>query len=196
MAQDDEIDPAQTQADILGWLEFAWKVATREIPSGTLLRDVNIPVMKDRFHCSGWSVADLYVLGRQDTMLRFVHDIAFGSVLHTIQDSFAGGHVERESSKSEEKCSPTLALPRPGRIKEFHSYAGQDGHLHDAKDLREAMAGIVGGRVSDAVEASRQLAAYYGRRSKWAEVEPYMQCLFTLSSEGHRSSAGDQFRRR
>ncbi len=196
MAQEDNLDPALTQADILGWLEFAWKVATREIPRDTLLRDVNIPVMKDRFHCSGWSVADLYVLGRQDTMLRFVHDIAFGSVLHTVQDSFAGGHVEREPATPEEKCSPALALPRPGRIKEFHSYAGQDGHLHDAKDRREAMAGIAGGRVSDAVEASRQLATYYGGRSKWVEVEPYMQCLFTLSSESRRSSAGDQFRRR
>ena len=196
MAQEDNLDPARTQSDILGWLEFAWKVATREIPSNTLLRDVNIPVMKDRFHCSGWSVADLYVLGRQDTMLRFIHDIAFGSVLHTVQDSFAEGHAEREPSSVGEKCSAVLALPRPGRIREFHSYAGQDGHFHDAKDLREAMTGTLGGRVSDAVEASRQLATYYGSRSKWAEVEPYVQCLFTLSGEVRQSSAGDQFRRR
>jgi hypothetical protein len=196
MAQEDDFDSARTRADILGWLEFAWKVATREIPRDTLLRDVNIPVMKDRFHCSGWSVADLYVQGRQDTMLKFIHDIAFGSVLHTVQDSFAGGHVEREPIKSGEYCSPTLALQRPGRIREFHSYTGQDGHLHDEKDLRIAMTGPVDGRVSDAVEASRQLAAFYGARSKWTEVEPYMHCLFALNDEARRSSAGDQFRRR
>ncbi len=196
MAPEDNLDPALTQSDILGWLEFAWKVATREIPRDTLLRDVRIPVMKDRFHCSGWSVADLYVQGRQDTMLRFIHDIAFGSVLHTVQDSFAEGHAERELSRSGEQCSATLPLPRPGRIREFHSYAGQDGHRHDTKDLREAMTGAVAGRVSDAIDASRQLATYYGGRSKWAEVEPYMQCLFALSSESRRSSAGDQFRRR
>ncbi len=195
MAQEDNLEAALTQSDILGWLEFAWKVATREIPNNTLLRDVNILVMKARFHCSGWSVADLYVLGRQDSMLRFIHDIAFGSVLHTVQDSFAEGHVEREPTKAAEQCSAALALQRPGRIREFHSYSGQDGHRHDARDLREAMTGIVGGRVSDAVEASRQLATYYGGRSKWAEVEPYMQCLFALSSESRRSSAGDQFRR-
>lgn len=196
MAQEDDLDPAQTRADILGWLEFAWKVATREIPRDALLRDVNISAMKERFHCSGWSVADLYVLGRQDTMLRFVHDIAFGSVLHTIQDSFAEGHVEREPAGSQEQCSTTLAVPRPGRIREFHSYAGQDGKLHDVKDHREAMAGAVGGPVSGAVEASRQLAAYYGDRRKWAEVEPYMQCVLDLSSEARRSSAGGEFRRR
>lgn len=196
MAQEDNLHPALTQSDILGWLEFSWKVTTREIPPDTLLRNVNIPVMKDRFHCSGWSVADLYVQGRQDTMLRFIHDIAFGSVLHTVQDSFAEAHAEREPSRNGEQCSATLALPRPGRIREFHSYAGQDGHLHDAKDLREAMTGTLAGRVSDAVEASRQLATYYGGRSKWAEVEPYIQCLFTLSNESRRSSAGDQFRRR
>lgn len=53
MAPEDNLDPALTQSDILGWLEFVWKVATREIPSNTFLRDVKIPVMKDRFHCSG-----------------------------------------------------------------------------------------------------------------------------------------------
>lgn len=196
MAPDDDLDPALSQSDILGWLEFAWKVATREFAHDTLLRNVNIPVMKDRFHCSGWSVADLYVQGRQDTMLRFIHDIAFGSILHTVQDSFAEGHVEREPSTNGEQCSASLPLQRPGRIREFHSYAAQDGHRHDAKDNREAMTGTVGGRVSDAIEASRQLATFYGRRSKWAEVEPYMQCLFTVSREGRRSSAGEQFRRR
>lgn len=51
-------------------------------------------------------------------------------------------------------------------------------------------------RVSGAVDASRQLAAYYGERRKWAEVNPYMQCLFTLSKESRQSSPGEQFRRR
>jgi len=124
MAPEDNLDPALTQSNILGWLEFAWKVATQEIPRDTLLRNMTIPVMKDRFHCSGWSVADLYVQGRQDTMLRFIHDIAFGSVLHTVQDSSAEAHAEREPSMNGEQCSATLALPRPGRIMEFHSYAG------------------------------------------------------------------------
>ena len=195
MAQDDGLDPAGTRADVLGWIEFAWKVATREIAQGTLLRDLDIPVMKDRFHCSGWSVADLYVLGRQDSMLPFLHDIAFGSVLHTVQDSFAEGHVDREAVAGE-ACSPALALPRPGAIREFHSYGGQDGGLHDDKDLRKAMAGPAGGPVSGAVQASRQLARYYGGRARWAEVEPYVQCLFALSREPRASSPGDAFRKR
>jgi hypothetical protein len=58
------------------------------------------------------------------------------------------------------------------------------------------MTGVLGGRVSDAVEASRQLGKYYDGRSKWVEVETYMQCLFTLSSDARQSSAGDDFRRR
>lgn len=114
MAGQDDSDPAQTQREIVEWLEFAWKTATKEIPVSELLRDVKIPVIRDRFYCSGWSVADLYVLGRQDTMLRFVHDIAFGSVLHTVQDSFAEGHVDREPSVEQEQCSATLPLPRFG----------------------------------------------------------------------------------
>jgi hypothetical protein len=196
MAQEEEMDPAVTRADILGWLEFAWKVAMREIPHDTLLRAVNIPVMQQRFGCSGWSVSDLYILGRKDKLLEYIDDIAFGSVLHTVQDSFAEGHVERERAEPGAMCSATVPFPRPGNIKEFHGYASQDGHLHDAKDLREAMSGPVGGTVSDAVRASRQLARFYRGNATWAQIEPYMQCLFTLSSESRRSSAGDQFRRK
>lgn len=196
MAQEEDVDPTETRTDILGWFEFAWKVAMREIPHDALLRSVNIPVMQQRFGCSGWSVSDLYILGRKDKLLEYIDDIAFGSVLHTVQDSFAEGHVERERSEPSTMCSSTVPLPRPGNIKEFHGYASQDGHLHDAKDLREAMSGPVGGSVSDAVRASRQLARFYRDNATWAQVEPYMQCLFKLSSESRRSSAGDQFRRR
>lgn len=196
MAQDEGVDPAETRAEILGWLEFAWKVGMREIPHDALLKSVNVPVMQQRFGCSGWSVSDLYILGRKDKLLEYIDDIAFGSVLHTVQDSFAEGHVERERPESGATCSATVQLRRPGRIKEFHGYASQDGHLHDAKDLREAMAGSTGGSVSDAVDASRQLARFYRNGSTWAQVEPYMQCLFTLSNDSRRSSAGDQFRRK
>lgn len=196
MAQDEGVDPAETRADILGWLEFAWKVAMREISHDALLRSVSIPVMQHRFGCSGWSVSDLYILGRKDKLLEYIDDIAFGSVLHTVQDSFAEGHVDRERSEPGAMCPSTTSLPRPGSIKEFHGYASQDGHLHDAKDLREAMSGLAGGSVSDAVNASRQLARLYRRGATWTQVEPYFQCLFTLSSESRRSSAGEQFQRK
>jgi len=195
MAGQDGTDPTQTRQEMLGWLEFAWKVATKEIPAGQLLRDVDNSFIRERFYCSGWSVADLYVLGRQDTMLRFLHDIAFGSVLHTVQDSFAEGHVDREPSSEQEQCSAGLPLARPGRIREFHSYAGQDGDKHDARDERIAMTGQVGGRVSDAVNVSRQLAGFYGDRTRWAQVEPYMRCVFELSNEARRSSPGAAFSR-
>src|SRR5258706_3953856 len=39
MAHEYDLDPTRTQSEILGWLEFVWKVATREIPPETLLRD-------------------------------------------------------------------------------------------------------------------------------------------------------------
>lgn len=193
MAQGDGLDPTETRADVLGWLEFAWKVSTREIAPSTLLKNIDVTVIKNRFHCSGWSVADLYVLGRQDSMLPFIHDIAFGSVLHTVQDSFAEGHVEREAAVQGESCSTTLALPRPGRIREFHGYAGQDGKLHDAKDVRDAMSGPP---VSSVLQVSKQLALYYGARTRWAEVQPYLDCIFALSEKPAISSPGDRFRRR
>lgn len=194
MAQEDGEEPGRTRADILGWLEFAWKVSSREISRGTLLRDVNIPVMKDRFHCSGWSVADLYVQGNQDSLLRFLQEIALGSVLHTIQDSFADGHLERATAPTGQICADTQDLPKPGAILEFHSYSDQDGDRHDTRDKREAMTGATGGRVSWAVEASRRVVDHRGL--PWDSVKPYMNCLFELSPDARPASAGEAFRRR
>lgn len=196
MAQADGEDPARTRADVLGWLEFAWKVAMREIPHATLLRDVPIAAMKERFHCSGWSVADLYILGRQTDLLPQIRLVAFGSVLHTVQDSFAGGHVEREAAAPGETCPGKPDLLQPGRIVEFHGYAEQDGDRHDSRDVREAMVRDANGGVSHAVEASRQLWRMFDDRSGWDAVSPYMDCLFALAKAPRPASAGESFRRR
>ena len=46
------------------------------------------------------------------------------------------------------------------------------------------------------LELRKQTAEEFKALSGAAQVEPYMQCLFTVNSESRRSSAGDQFRRR
>ena len=44
---------------------------------------------------------------------------AVGALFHMIQDSYAHGHVERDSA---------------GEITEFHAYGGQDEHEHGKYD--------------------------------------------------------------
>ena len=196
MSSAEGVHPGATRAKVLDWLEFAWKVSSREIKPDTFLRDIQIPAVQEHFGCTEWRVVDLYILGHQDKLGRFLHQIAFGSVLHTVQDSFAGAHATREPAPPGGTCEGTR-YERPRRVLEFHTYGAQDGGLHDAQDSREAMTRVdVADRWPDAVEATRNLYQYYDEHARWSEVEPYMQCLFALADERRDASPGDAYRRR
>lgn len=199
MASQDGMHPVLTRAQILDWIEFAWKVSSREIPPSTRLKDVPLQTFKDHFGCTEWTVTDLYLLGRQDAesgLISQIRHIAFGSVLHTVQDSFAAAHVSREPGHSNQTCEGTrFTKPRP--IIEFHTYGAQDGALHDHGDERQAM--VIGEGPNDlpsAILATKQLFDLNQDGAKWADVRAYAECLFELSSERKPASPGDAFRRR
>ncbi len=83
-------------------------------------------------------VRDLFIQG-SPLLERRVDQVAFGSLLHLIRDSFARGHTDRAQPAPGERC--TLAndsVPAPGRVNEFHSYSLQDHDAHAHEDSREA----------------------------------------------------------
>jgi hypothetical protein len=167
-------------------------VFTEEFTYDRLLNTIDIPVIKEHFGCTGWSVEDIYILGRTDKLRDMLSDIAFGSVLHTVQDSFAAGHVEREPAPLNEMCAG-VAAAKPGRIVEFHSYANQDARKHDLEDERDAMASSAADRWPEAVEASRQLFRFRKRWADWDKVvRPYMECIFDVSNPDAVSSSGQE----
>ncbi|CAN7779818.1 hypothetical protein LJR084_008126 [Variovorax sp. LjRoot84] len=196
MASEEGVHPGATRAKVLDWLEFAWKVSSREIKADTLLRDLRIAAIQEHFGCTEWRVVDLYVLGQQDKLGRYLHQVAFGSVLHTVQDSFAGAHASREGQAPGGLC-PGTTRDRPPRVVEFHTYGAQDGSLHDEHDSRDAMTRVnAADRWPEAVEATRNLAQYYEDNATWSDVQPYMQCLFELADDRRDSSPGEAYRRR
>ncbi|MBB5206859.1 hypothetical protein [Chiayiivirga flava] len=198
MASEEGMSAGVTQRKVEEWLQFAWMVASREIPPERRLKEIDIPTIQEHFSCTEWTVADLYILGRQDRksgLLDKIHDIAFGSVLHTVQDSFAAGHASREDAGVRPMCGET-GFRAPPAIREFHVYGSQDGALHDAKDSRNA---LVDGRATDdwpgAVEATRNLFALYEDRRTWGEAREYVRCLLRLTPDATRSSPGSSFRK-
>lgn len=197
MASEDGESPAKTQERILHWMEFAWKVATREIKGDAFLRHIEIPTIQAHFGCSEWRVSDIYILGRQDDktgLIQQLHQIAFGSLLHTVQDSFAAAHTSRENATGVEMCEGT-GYERPPRVVEFHTYAAQDGGLHDEHDSRDAMVAQSSADAwPQAVKATRNLAELFQRGAKWSDVKPYASCLFETVSDPHSASAGERFR--
>ncbi|WP_342130412.1 hypothetical protein [Hydrogenophaga sp. OTU3427] len=199
MASQDGMHPVLTRAQILDWIEFAWKVSSGEIPTSGRLKDVPLQTFKEHFGCTEWTVADLYLLGRQDTksgLISQIRHIAFGSVLHTVQDSFAAAHVSREPGLSTQTCDGThFVKPRP--IVEFHTYGAQDGTLHDHGDERQAM--VTGEGPDDwpsAILATKQLFELNQNGAKWADARVYVECLFELSGDRKSASPGEAFRRR
>ena len=198
MAGREGVHPVATRAEILDWLEFAWKVASREIGPQTILKQVEIPTIKDRFGCTEWRVADLYLLGRQDresNLMPQIREIAFGSVLHTVQDSFSASHATRESSAPNAVCESTN-YPAVPRVIEFHTYGAQDGHLHDGSDSREAMVAANGPTEwAHAITVTRNLFDLRESGARWEEAAPYFACVFELSADRHDSSPGENYRR-
>jgi hypothetical protein len=194
MAHADGVPASATRQEVMDWLEFAWKVSTREIKADVFLKSIQIPGIQEHFGCSEWRVADIYILGRNQDLLPKLNHIAFGSVLHTVQDSFAGGHTSRESKAASESC-PGTAIPRPPRILEFHSYVGQDGHKHDTRDSRPAMIEGSEQRWPEAVEATRRLFELNDSAAKWDDAKLYIACVMDLAPDSRPSSPGDDFRR-
>lgn len=197
MASAANVHPVATRAQVLDWLEFAWKVSSREIAPMTFLKNVQIPTVQKHFGCTEWRVVDLYLLGRQDEksgLLPQIREIAFGSVLHTVQDSFAAAHVEREKNPTGQLCEGT-GFAIPSRVIEFHAYGAQDGALHDHGDSREAMTLGSADRWPEAVEATRHLFELHADGAKWSKASMYMQCLFQLSDNRRHSSPGALYQR-
>ena len=187
MASANGEDPAETRRKILNWAEFTWGVVSGDYQLGTWLKDVKLPVVEQFFGASGWRVQELFTLG--DPSLRaHLGDVAFGSLLHMVEDSFAAGHVDRMEPASGEKCGSSQ-LRAPGPIQEFHSYTHQDSAKHADADSRTA---FVNNRLTpDVVDVGRTLVALRDAKAGWAEVGPYLECVYRLAPTVRNDTAGD-----
>lgn len=155
----------------------------------TFLNTIDIPAIKEHFGCSGWRVSDLCLLGRQDGkkgLIQQIRDIAFGSVLHTVHDSFAVAHATREKGRSSDMCVGTR-YAQPPRVLEFHTYAAQDGERHDEGDTRDAMAaGVTGDRWPEAVEVTSNLFYLQREGARWAQAKATWNVYLRWAAEhGH-----------
>jgi hypothetical protein len=190
MASQDGETAAETQRRVFIWMEFTWRVANGEYGLDTKLTDVKVDGFNEFFGTSGWTVQDLFTSGNQ-TLRRRIKDVAFGSFLHTIEDSFAEGHVQREET-SPGSCSVIPESPAPPRIVEFHSYSHQDEKKHKEKDARPAFLEQFAKPVN-VVTVSKPLTDYFDQRATWETVKPYVQCIFTVIDPTTKASPGKEF---
>lgn len=192
MASADGIAPSETRQRILDWAEFNWHIMQGDYGLSTGLNGVDNETMRTRFGRSGWTVQDLYTLGARG-LRPHVRDVAFGSLLHMLQDSFANGHVDRSSPLATRTCEIAgRPVEAPGLINEFHAYNHQDHALHSEADTRGALQEHLQDDP-DVVDIGRRLLRAYQADSSWEEVEPFFQCIFALDESARTASSGAQF---
>ena len=188
MASKDGETAEVTRKRIVMWAEFSWNVATGQIPSATLLTDVKIDEFSEFFGNSGQDVLTLYTLGNS-SLRRNIRDVAFGSLLHLVEDSFAFGHADRAPPIAGTTC-PGSDLAHPGTIRLFRSYTNQDHKKHGAHDSRDSYRSRLGMKP-DVVDVGKVLVDKYDRQELWSSVAGYFQCLFEVETDNKPASAGD-----
>jgi hypothetical protein len=189
-----EGEPAgEKRRRIMMWTEFTWKVARGDFGLDARLRDVGVDGMTEFFGRADWRVQDLFTLGNPALRPR-IKEVAFGSLLHMVQDSFAKGHVDRREATLGERCTGAPAHPAPGRILEFHSYIRQDPKKHAEYDSRDAFGRHWALERPTVVEVGQVLHDYFARAAGWDEANPVVECIFELEDADARATAGKGFR--
>jgi len=192
MASQDGEAAAETQRRVMMWAEFAWKVALGEYALDTPLADVDVAGFDDFFGKSGWTVQDLFTVGNP-ALRPHITEVAFGSILHTVEDSFAKGHAQREQNAAAAACPALRQLPAPARIVEFHSYSHQDSHKHAGFDTHAAFEQESLADKPDVVLVGKPLRDFFQRRASWDTVKPYLECVFAVADPKTKASPGAEF---
>ena len=180
-----------THAAMMDWFEFTWRASLGEFSIDTRLKDIDIAYLKDMFGRTEWRMLELYTLGAAGGLRRSIDDVAFGSLLHTVQDSFSTAHVNREESSGSMMCvADEISVEAPGAILEFYSYTGQD---HDAHAERDSLDAFRRGfeQPGNVVFVGRALIRARDQNLPWEEMRGFFECIFHLQNPDSKASSGD-----
>lgn len=194
MATRDGETAQETRARMMGWFEFAWRTAAGEYTLDKRLRDIGgNRTIADAFGKSDWRIMDLYTQGASGGLRSRINDVAFGSLLHALQDSYAAGHVDREESSGSASCSAgALSVAAPGAIREFHAYNNQDHGAHGNADSKAAFSASFQ-QPGNVVDVGRALVRARQRGMHWDEIRPLFDCVLTLANPDALAGPGDDF---
>jgi hypothetical protein len=190
----------------MAWAEFAYKVALGEIKHGEYLYKCGIRDIENLFPKKtkpGWTVQYLLTCNDstyqprrrgRETDAKDFQELAFGTLLHMIEDSFSRSHVDRRPPVAAEKCEKCEELQncyQPGKIVSFHAFANQKLRRHGMKDNRGAYLDEWHEGSVTVVDVGRVLKSYYENGKDWDELKKYLECIFSLEDEDAKAGPGD-----
>lgn len=203
MASKDGEKPEDTLKHIMMWCEFTWKIATGAVNQNDVIKTIGVNGLEVFFPKYKHSTKYLFTLGSPD-LENNVSEVALGSLLHLVQDSFTKSHVTRDRTITGKECKEFKDAP--GVIKQFHNYSSQVSKRHEGKDSEEAFEDIYINKESgnNVVDVSRNIVQLWQRNPKadWQETSNYLKCVFALSTSpdgvisAQDAGPGEEFRRK
>ncbi len=187
MASSSEERAGKTRDKILMWAEFTWRAARGEFQTGTRITDTGITALNDYFR-PGDTLQTLFTRGNP-THRNQIGSVAFGSLLHTLQDSFTRSHVDRAESDGS-SCGTDLPQ-RPGRIRQFLNYVPQDSAKHKVEDKRNAVDLQLVTVSPNMVDVGKYLKERLEQKATWDEIKPVLSCVFEVEDENALTGAGN-----
>lgn len=178
-----------TKGRILTCAELAYRTAIGEISPGMPLSDVPVPRIPRLFKGKGYSVENLFTRGVPEYRSN-VGQVALGSLMHVIEDSFAKGHAARDEPTGE-NCLPHPHTKKAGRVLRFYSFSGQDKNKHGKADSRDAFEAHFISQTPHMVAVGRALKAMYDASEPWVGVRSFLdQCVFEVAEDDLDLPAG------
>lgn len=187
MAAHDGEFAIQTLQRMKMWAQFMWGVAIRTTPVDRFIRTLEIQDLEG-FFPGDLTATNLLATGIVEVR-RDLDKVAIGVLLHMVQDSFSEAHVER-LPESGGVCENIPRFAQPGKVRQFYSYAGQAGRLHDHKDTFNALSFQTLQTSPNVVDVSRAFLTLWQEGASWQEAEQYFDCVFALDSPSVRAGPG------
>ena len=192
---------AETREKILRWAQFAYRVARGEIGERIKVHGLRSEPLSlepaaalwvgDLFSAPEkrlWTVHDVFITGRGD-----LRQVAFGTFLHVLQDSYSASHVRRTSTRVQANGCPSY--DGDDAILEFHTYAEQDTEKHALCD--DPPDWLENARAGSPIEVMATLVRAYHDGADWPVVKAILEeRVFRLAPGVHASRAGRCFERR
>jgi hypothetical protein len=178
-----------TKAKILMWAELAYRTAIGEISPATPVSGVPVTGIPRVFGSKGYSVENLLTRGVPEYRSN-IGQVALGSLMHMIEDSFANGHVARDEPTGE-VCPANPLVKKAGRVLAFYSFVQQDQAKHGKADSRDAFEAHFISQQPHVVIVGRALKDLYDARKPWTEVRTFLdQCVFEVAEDDLDLPAG------
>jgi hypothetical protein len=185
MARDGSVAEDRVKSTVeaaLTWMRFAYKVAVREIDAESPLT----PQMEDslglpsiaRNHCvqdaSNVKVRTLFSRSGQDLAMRraMTPDVALGSMLHVLQDSFSPSHTCRIEQSTAGAVNALLVDVENYNEQDKDAHASLDGYpqwMHDYAQTGQHR------YANDPVHVGAWLIAAVDQKLAWDDVERHLR---------------------